>query len=400
MAKVEYREYRPEDAESFLRLHDSVFPRMSPEYWANWSRGQVTAAVAISDGEVVGAVPLQFRDFLIRPGLSVPVAWEYSVCTREDLRGTGVGSRLMAVAAEFLRGRCQAMMVYREDERSRAYHFYRRTGHEDLAYLTTWVREPAPVWPSERVRRIAYADFLAHEERAVDLFRSAHGNRGGYPPRFCGYYEVAVQTPQYHEVPLDLSVLLVPAEGSMRGYAIVGEERLVPALHLLEVVAEGNELRLAFPLLAAYAELASERGVSAHARLADGSPYAPVLQALGFRPRPRSRGGMMILGRLLDPEGLAEAAWRPSEATQGLEVTVWTPGREVILHRASGEGTRRVVLEMKESGLARLLLGRLDLTAALDMGLVTAPGASGADLAAVADALPWAPWAYHQLDYV
>ncbi|MBC7107146.1 MAG: GNAT family N-acetyltransferase, partial [Firmicutes bacterium] len=199
-----------------------VFPRMSPEYWADWSRGQVTAAVAIRDGEVVGAVPFQFRDFLIRPGVSVPVAWEYSVCTREDVRGTGVGSRLMEVAAEFLRGRCLAMMVYREDERSRAYRFYRRTGHEDLAYLTSWVREPAPVWPSEAVRRVAYAEFLEQQERAVDLFRSAYGNQAGYPPRFCGYYEVAVQTPQYEEVPLDLSVLQVPAEGSMRGYAVIG----------------------------------------------------------------------------------------------------------------------------------------------------------------------------------
>ena len=33
MAEIAHREYQPEDAESFLRQHDSCFPAMSAEFW-------------------------------------------------------------------------------------------------------------------------------------------------------------------------------------------------------------------------------------------------------------------------------------------------------------------------------------------------------------------------------
>ena len=67
MSRIEYREYQPEDAESFVRLHDSCFPALSPSFWPECSQGPVTAAVAMVDGEVVGTVPFQFRDLRVRP---------------------------------------------------------------------------------------------------------------------------------------------------------------------------------------------------------------------------------------------------------------------------------------------------------------------------------------------
>lgn len=141
MTEITYREYRPEDAESFVRLHDSAFPAIPAGYWPRWSASApVTAAVAILDGAVVGTVPFHFRDFLVRPGVAVRVACEFSVCVREDLRDRGVGSGLMRAAKQFLRGRCQVMMVHREDERSAAYRYYARNGHHDVAYLRPWAR--------------------------------------------------------------------------------------------------------------------------------------------------------------------------------------------------------------------------------------------------------------------
>jgi len=400
--EIEYREFRAEDADSWLRLHDSTFPPMAPEYWRHWrTAAPVTAAVAVSGGEVVGTVPFVFRDFLVRPGVAVRVAWEYSVCVREDLRGSGVGSRLMRTAKEFLRGRCQAMMVYREDERSPAYGFYSRNGHHDLAYLRTWVHHGELEISGRAAQQVSWDEFLSREPEYLTLFRSTYGSYGGYPPRHEGYYGGADATPQYAEIPLALTVLeRRDRNGVLEGYAIIGEERLRPTLHLMEVATREGDTALALPLLAAHARLAAARGIPAVASLPDSSPYAPVLAALGFRPVPRSQGAMMIMMHALDPESLSAAAWLENDATGSLDVLAFTPQRDVVLHRAMVQPARQVRLEMKEDTLTRLLACRLDLKAAVAQESVTAVGARTADVDAIAQALAYSPWAYHYLDFV
>ena len=55
---------------------------------------------------------------------------------------------------------------------------------------------------------------------------------------------------------------------------------------------------------------------------------------------------------------------------------------------------------MKEHDLARLLLCRMDLLRAVEEERVTVVGAHPGDLAAIADAFPFASWEYHALDYI
>ena len=403
MGEITYREYRPEDAESFLRLHDGCFPPMSAEFWAAWSQGPITAAVAILDGEVVGTVPFHFRDLRVRPDAAVRVAWEFSVCVREDLRGTGVGSRLMDTAKGFLPGRCAAMAVYRNDELSPPYRFYARNGHQDLLYMRPWVRRGPALrgLGSAQVRSHGWEEFLADEEQFLAVFASAYGAYGGFPQRRAGYYAPAVNTSQYNEIPVELAVLAHrDGTDALRGYAIVGEERGSPTLRLMELAALQTDLTVATGLLAAFVELAADRGIKAEVSAADSSPYAACLRALGFKPGLRSQSSMVIMAYPLDPERMVEAVWRESEATASLEVIAWTPEREVHLHRARHDPATRVVLEMKQDILARLLFSRLDLKAAVAQERVTAVGGGEADVAAIAQALPHTPWVHHYLDFV
>jgi len=108
----------------------------------------------------------------------------------------------------------------------------------------------------------------------------------------------------------------------------------------------------------------------------------------------------VLMLHALDPEVLARAAWRESPATEYLAVLAWTPQRQVWLHRASRTPARPITLELHEETLTRLVSCRLDLAAALSQGSVTALGADDATLAAIGQALPLTPWAYHYLDFV
>ncbi len=404
MAEPEYREYRSEDATSFLALHDSVFPPVTGEFWRAWSAGPTTAAVALVDGAVVGTVPFHFRDLCVRPGVTVRVAWEYSVCVRQGLRSSGIGSALMAEAKAFLRGRAAAMMVYRGGERSPGYRYYARNGHYDLAYLRPWMLDQAPALPYAPVECTGLQEFLAREAEVLAIFAEAYGALGGYPLRHPGYYAAALNTNQYAEVPMQFMAFWQRAEGDpgapLVAYALVGEEQYTPALQLLEIAARGNDPAAALPLLLAFAHQAAQRGLPAIAYLPDFSPYAPILRAIGFRQTPRSHDSLMIMGHVHDPEALAQAVWRENKATAHLEVWGWTPERHVLLHRPQGLQRRSILLETKEEALTRLLFGRLDLEAAIDQEIVTAVGADEAAVRAIAHALPFTPWAHHHLDYI
>ncbi len=394
MAEIVCREYRPEDAAGYLRVHDEAFPAMPTGYWERWTRGPTTASVAMVDGEVVGAVPFVFRDLVVRPGVTVRVAWEYSVCVAARLRDSGVGSRLMTEAKRFLPGRCVAMMVYRNDERSAAYRYYARNGHHDLLYARAWSRtEPAPAWPAG-VQRIGWESFLSREARYRALFTDAYAVYGGFPQRVPGFYGPAVDTPQYNEVPVTLTVL----DAGEAGYLIAGREDAT--LHLMEIVVPDNDVHCAVQLLAGFTALAGESGARPVVMTDDGAPSVMALRAAGFKPEGRDGDPMMIMAHVLDPETLAATVWREDAATAGLEVTAWTPEREAVLHRAASSPVRRVRLEMKEDALTRLLFCRLDLRAAVAQEIVTTPDATDAEVRAIAAALPFTPWVYHYLDQI
>ena len=400
---IEYREYQPGDAEGYLRIHDQAFPPISLDYWQEWSKGPATAAVAVEDGRVVGAVPFHLRDFRLRADVTVPVAFEYSVCVDESLRDRGVGSGMMAAAKRFLRGRCLAMMVFRGGEQSLGYRYYARNGHHDLLYIRPWVLRIRPPVSAQAVLRCSWEDFLGWEAEAVEVFRSAYAAYGGHPQRRPGFYAPALTTPQFLEVPLDLSVLYLRQNGTsgpLLGYAILGQERNEPTLRLLEVATLGGNQAYALPLLASYANMAADRHLDACVDMPDSAPYAGLLAPLGFESTPRSQSSQMIMCHALDPEGLAAACWRESPATAGLEVLAWTPERQVTLHRAIATPRHKVILEMKEETLTRLVCARLDLVAAWREERVTAVGASPADIEAIAEALPFQAWTADYLEYI
>jgi len=396
--RVEYREYRSEDRESFLELHNRIWPPVTLEYWQEWEKEDVTAAIALIGEEVVGCVPLHLRDFTVRPGVTVRAAVEYSVCVREDLRGRGIGSRLMDCASRFLRGRAEAMMVHRGGELSAGYRYYARNHHHDLVYIRHWTLRGPAAKPSPRVRVHAIAEMYRREAQVMAVFDSCFGRFGGYPRRRTGYYRMISHNPNWEEIRQNWRFLELTGGDELLGYLLVGLEIGSGRWHLAEWATRGGDLALAGEMLDHVGTLT--QGLPLSVPLTAHDPLRGEMVRRGATAPPRAESSEMIMARPFDPARLGGAVWDPEVEVPETEVWVWSPLREACIYTGPGAIRRRILLEMKDDILARLLLSRLDLEQACRQELVTTVGATDKDLSRITEALPFCPWVHQGIDYI
>ena len=395
----EFREYRAEDADAVRDLLNVVFAKawMTPESWAQWTAEDWTAPVALVDGRIAGAIPLHRRVYRAAPGAEV-VAWvEHRVGVAEELRDRGLGSGMQSSAKEFLQGRGDVLLVYRGHERSDGYRFYDRNGLHDVSYIFTVTLEPTDA-AADGVRWLDADAFLAREPEWLALFEDCYAGFGGFPARrpgtqrrICtqGIWDTAIRT--------DLTFAVLEEAGQPAGYAIMGQRDPSwddPAVSLMELAVRDASVERMARLLGA----ARARGRPLRCRVSTAAPLAQTIRELGVELPPRERSSMIMV-HVLDIESAGRKVWRDVPELRDVEVRVWTPAREGVLH-APACPIRSVTLELKEPMLSRLLCRRLDVAPAVAEERMTLCGGRPGDAQALARALPPCPWVYHQIDYL
>ncbi|MFO8082187.1 MAG: GNAT family N-acetyltransferase [Armatimonadota bacterium] len=397
MKEIEIREFQPDDIESFHALHDAVFPPVPFEEMRRWmSRNDVTAGVAILDGRVVGEIPLHTRQFVLRPGVSVRVAFEHCVCVDETMRGQGIGTRIQDEMKQFMRERVEVLTVYRGGEQTPAYNHYDKNGLTDCCYVRTWKCD-APATVAKAARSLMSSREIM--ERGDDFaanFRSAYEYAGGYQDRLPGFYETAFTQLEAVELQSDYAALTVERDGRLLGHCILGLRDERPVV-IRELATRGRDLTMATRLLRGACAVAAEREASITAELHDGGAYTRAYETLGFTAQPR---GDMIMGCPLDWERLASAIWAPQSELANVRVRVWTPQEEFIAQEPGGEASREITLELKHHQAVRWLMCRLDLPPLVEQEIVTVRGARAGDVEALSRAIPFAAWEYQGIDHI
>lgn len=394
MSEITAREMSPRELSETLAVRNTIFPAITEDDWHGYR--EQTASIALRDGAIVGAIPLSFRRFLIRPGQAITTTFENAVGVKEELRGQGVGTKIIDAAAEFLADRCDALMVYRSAERSAAYRFYRKTGHEDLHYIQSY----ALAEPKRGKSLVTVGDldrFLAAEEEVAPIFAGAYAGYAGFPTREPGYWKWAMSSHIWKSLPTEFAMLQLRYEGRLVGYALLGIRHtrwIDNRYHIYEMAVESNEHVLAEEILAGAEDYAAERGKGLSMTACRWHPYYPLLKDHGFEADSRC---MITMGKPLNPSGMLHSMLAYKPGTSEMTLKIWTPERDFVVE--TGNGRRKLVLEMKDETLVRLIMGRVDLRSAIRLEQITAVGDDSA-VEALAEALPFTPWVYHEIDYV
>lgn len=398
MERIVYREMGPEDVAGALALRNGVFAD-HPVTATDWAGDGMLAAIAVAEGEVVGAIPLAMRELTIAPGLAIAAPFENSVGTRAPLRGRGVGAGMIAAARTFLGGRADGLFVYREGERTPGYRFYAKTGHHDLMATRSYRLAASAVGGGDEPAVLHGAEAIAAAAtRLLPLFASAYGRFGGYPRRSEAFWRRALASSIFAELPTDVFLVQTLDDAVVAGYALVGirTKHADGWVHVMELATRAADPALAQRTLSAVAVFAAARGLGVEMAVSDEDPTVPALRAAGFAAEPR---GTFLMGQLLAPAAFFARHWRRRVPLGGVGLRVATELRDHLLAEP-GAGFPTLTLEMKEGTLHHWLLARTDLAGRLREGTVTAYGAPDAILDGVASGIPRTPWAYHALDWI
>lgn len=391
-----FREAASGEIDQVLAFRNRIF---SPITRAAWEREQpITAAVALEGEDVAGAIPLALRSLRIGPGRELSTAFENAVGTEARRRGQGVGKGMIGACCEFMKGRVDALCLYRGDERSEGYRFYAKTEHVDLAYARNFLlRRPEIANTVGAEWRTGVDGVVASEGEMLPLFLRSYARHGGFRERTPGFYRRALNGLIYESRPHEFVLFRRAGPAPTSAYVLAGI-RVGGGDGAVRVLEMGGESEDAGVLLSAAATFAARRGLGLACVTSDESPYAPLLIARGFEPEPRQ---LVMLGRLLDPGVTAARVWRRVSELAGVRVMAWTPEGEWILQEPeSGRAARKIRLEMKRATLTRLLFARERVSAVIATGRITVTGMRTGDAEALDECLPFAPWCYHALDYI
>ena len=404
MNDIIYRQFSKEDKERFLNFQLPGWAKENSvvgDWWIQWvEKEDFTASLAIVGDKVVGAIPLHKRDFQIARQTFIKAAFEHAVSVSEEMRGQGIGTNMVKCAKEFLRDDCNAMMVYRGDERSAAYRFYRKSGHYDLQYTREFILKEPRAYEDKDIQHKSVEDISKMEESLLTLFNSTYENYGGFPARYEGFWSKALCSKSYTVYPREykhMTVLYLSVNRKSKGYLVSAEWR-DKRLHILEMATEGGNEEYGKRLLKAAGNLAAGRKGEVVLITSDATPYRNALREAGFLERPRS---MVTLGFLVNKQKTVEKVWQDNKSLDNIEVRVWTPREELLLHASkSKEPDRVITLEMKDETLTRLLLSRIDVLSAIKEERITLHSGSEVLVKEIAKALPFAKWTYQEIDFL
>jgi GNAT superfamily N-acetyltransferase len=287
-------EHNPEELDEVLAFRNNIFSCVSVDPWHHMN---CTAVVAREEGELVGFIPLQYREQCLNARVAIPVAYENAVGVAEGRRGQGIGTRMIDEAAQFMRDRVDALMVIRGGERSIGYRFYRRSGHSDLNY-GCWYELPEEIsWPAEDEGGIAVLErdrWLALEPDLLALYERQYGRYGGGWKRGPGYWQVILDSHVYREHRWWL-VSLTSDEGHLRGYLVAVREvhHSDGKVYVFEVVGEDHE---AVERLIRFASRFSVGGGYRFAQVSLANPVRLTLQRMGFV---EARSEPQVMARIL-----------------------------------------------------------------------------------------------------
>ena len=383
------RMIRRAEIPEMLKFRNAGFGEISRPQWEAMG---CTAVLAWKGNKIQGAIPLQFRELMINPRVSVPVVFENAVSVAEKVRSRGLGGAMLDHAERVLRNRIDALCVYRGGESSPGYRFYRKAGHGDLYYICH-LSLKHPQGRDNEVDVVSAEEAVGLERQLLGQFKKVYGLHAGYWKREKGYFGTILASHVYTNS--DWRLFLLRRKKAILGYAIANpHDPLGPGLGIYDFAASSPAAQQA---LLEKIEWVARRNKQTPAIL--GNREHPLFAPLGQRGYVCSEYSSFTMGRIVRADRIFARLASKSPLLHELHLGAVTPHREVMVNRPA-RPKYRATMYLKESQLTRLLMGRLDMASALEMNMIRLSPLPGRVEKALVRVCAFCPWVTLGMDYI
>jgi hypothetical protein len=238
---------------------------------------------------------------------------------------------------------------------------------------------------------------VARQTEMLACFEATYGECGGFPQRHATYWQQQLRSQIYEVLPQQTLFVRRPAEGKLRAYALAGRrQREDQRDHLSIMEVAGLSAADIEHALRGLEDWAAREAVSIRTLASTEDPLRPILRDAGYVEGLRTT---MVMGQPLAPAELFAKACADPSALAELKIDFWAPFADGRLHEGPNAKCE-ITLEGKDEVIYRLLNRRLDVEAAVRTEWLTIRNATPDAVERLASAFPYAPWAYHHLDYI
>lgn len=362
-----------------------------------WLGNPMTGVIAFDDMDPVGIIPMEKRNFVIHANLTVKLLWVTGAHVEPSFRGQGIGTAMDRKIETFFYPEYKAVFVYRADENSPAYRWYKARGYHDL--LPILILKKTVV---ESVQKLDYEIWddhqmmERHEAALIGCFHRNVGSRGGFPERKAGFWADRIRFHYYRDF---YRFFLFPhfQDGDLVAYALLGQTNIrdgVERIDILEWVApESGELQS--QLLLTINDFCWKHGLKEiRFPVSFQDPLVEWLRDNGFKNHRR----FSLMGKLIRPFAYLESflASFPGVLSD-LHLKIQTPENGEI---TIGTGKRFLTISADDRALHEILMGRCQLQNACEDGKIALVEGSCEELETLSAILPFHEWKYFHFDYL
>jgi len=390
---VDFHIYQDTDQKSvidLIRRSDNTSRRND-----TWADNDMTASLAYDGDKLIGAIPLEKRHFSLGGKNSINVLWVSGAHVEAEYRSKGIGRKLDEIARYEFYDKYQAILVYRQDENSRAYKWYESLGYYHLLSILAFKKNTHSNFDP-------FYDFQYQEvdgdlcDTEIDMFecflRNGGNQHGGSPNRYLGYWSKKLKAHYYKEY-YKYFVLTITKNDQVTSFAILGETKFkdnIERLEILEYCVSSDNLEQK-ELFSSVQQFAVERELEEiRVQLSQQDSLLPLAKEFGFELRWRSN----ILGVMINPSALFDSLM----SEYPYSISIETSGFGLL---ENNKGKKDLELFMSDNELTRMLFNRSDMSCAIKEGRVLVLSESCQDAILQLNMMfPLNEWKYFQIDYI
>ena len=189
----------------------------------SWEGNNMTGVLAYKNDKIIGAIPLEPRDFTLANQDSTKLLWVSGAHVDQDFRSQGIGGKLDHKIKEHFKDEYNAIFVYRENENSPAYKWYDRMGYTPLLPILAFhktVKKPEAFLQYRIYKKID--DIEKIEMELFNCFKQHHSNFSGIPKRNETYWSKRVKSHCYKKF-YEYTLLTFWEDEKIKSFALLGK---------------------------------------------------------------------------------------------------------------------------------------------------------------------------------